>query len=153
MNLGWQPIRRRPQSGSVAAHNDDVSEQSSGVLYLAIGDEDRKLTIASVSSLRRYGYYGPIRVVTDEPDWMPSRFECQSVVVPDVGADDARYYKTRLFEFAFESTLFLDSGAIPIGDINDIWGYLGDCDIAMAADLPPNVGDLIPPRPDKPHIL
>lgn len=144
MNLGWQPIRSRRQSESVTAHNDAVPEPSSGVLYLAIGDEDRKLAVASISALRRYGYSGPIRVVTDAPDWLLARFECQTVAVPEIGTDNARcYYKTRLFEFAFESTLFLDPGAIPIGDISDVWGYLGDRNIAMAADLRPNVSDLI----------
>ena len=143
MNLGWRPIRSRRRSESETVRHDGVAESSSGVLYLAVGDEDRELTIASVSSLRRYGYHGPIRVVTDEPDWLPAGLECQSAVVLGVGADDARYDKTKLLEFAFESTLFLESGTIPIADVNDIWGYLGDGNIAMAADLRPTVGDLI----------
>ena len=141
MDLGWRPVRTRQQSDTVAIGGTGLVEREFGVLYLAIGEEYCGLTIASISSLRRYGYDGPIRVVTDMPGWLPSEFECEIIVVPDASDGLAsRSFKTRLFEFAYKSTLFLDSDAIPIGNVNDIWGYLDGCSIAMVADARPNVG-------------
>jgi hypothetical protein len=144
MNLGWRPVRSRQQSEPVNVRSAGSAEHSSGVLYLAIGDEYRTMTIASISSLRRYGYRGPIRVVTDKHGWIPSRFGCESTVVPNAGDGLAsRYYKTQLFRFAYDVTLFLDSDAIPVGNIDDIWEFLDDSSLAMAADMQPNIGDLI----------
>jgi hypothetical protein len=141
IDLGWRPVRSRGQSELMAIPRPGLVDRKAGVLYLAIGEEYRGLTIASVSSLRRYGYDGPIRVVTDMPDWLPSGLACEIIAVPDASVGlAARSYKTRLFEFAYESTLFLDSDAIPVRNISDIWGYLDDCSIAMVADARPNVG-------------
>jgi hypothetical protein len=137
IGLGWRPIRRRGRPGPAPG-------TESGVLYLAIGAGYRDMTVASVAGLRRYGYYGPVRVVTDEPGWMPARLGCETVLVPGAGTGfAARHYKTRLLEYAYDLTLFLDCDTVPVGNIGSAWGLLGDRDIAMAADLRPDIGDLI----------
>lgn len=145
MGLGWKPVKSRP--GAEPAHDQGGLDQTGldkGVLYLALGERYHGETIASITSLRRYGYRGSIRVVTDDPDWMPAHLECETVQVPVVGDGFAtRYYKTKLYEFGFSTTLFLDSDAIPIGDIETIWQCLGNSDLALAADLRPTVGELI----------
>jgi hypothetical protein len=141
--LGWRPVRARQHAGP-GSRGHGTPDERSGVLYLAIGENCRMLTTASVSALRRYGYRGPVRVVTDKPGWLPAKLGCESVLVPEVGEGfAARHYKTQLFQFAYDTTLFLDADAIPIGNIEGIWKYLAGADIAMAADLRPNVGDLI----------
>jgi hypothetical protein len=142
MGLGWKPVRSRPQP--VGEDEDVPAGEDQGVLYLALGERYHQETIASVTSLRRYGYRGAIRVVTDDQAWMPPHLECETVRVPVVGDGFAtRYYKTQLFRFAYSTTLFLDSDAIPIGDIEPIWQCLGNSDVALAADLRPTIGELI----------
>jgi hypothetical protein len=136
VGLGWKPILARPRTGPAGGQR--------GVLYLAVGGEHRELALASVSCLRRYGYRGPVRVVTDQPGWLPPELGCDQVLVPDAGTGlAARHYKTQLDRFAYETTLFLDADAIPVGDISGIWELLEDGDIAMAADLHRSIGNAI----------
>lgn len=143
MRLGWQPVRSRLKNQLVSSGSCRSAEKSSGVLYLATSREDRHPTIASISSLRHDGYLGPIRVVTDDADWLPSRIECESIVVPEARRGrPSEYYKTRLPEFAYDTTLYLGSGVIPVGNIDDVWRYVDNCDIAMPSDLLPNVGSV-----------
>jgi hypothetical protein len=144
VRLGWSPLRMRRQLAEESGTPDADRAGSRGVLYLALGTGYRYLTLASISALRRYGYRGPIRVVTDDEGWVPPALNCEAIVVPDVGDGySTRYYKTRLLEFAYDLTLYLDSDAIPIADIDDVWSCLRDCDIAMAADARQTVGALI----------
>ena len=144
VSLGWRPLRSRQQLAAESRPASGNGAGSRGVLYLALGCGYRHLTIASISALRRYGYRGPVRVVTDDPSWVPPALNCDVVVVPDVGDGfPTRYYKTRMLEFAYDMTLYLDSDAIPIADIDEVWNCLGGCDIAMAADPRQTVGALI----------
>jgi hypothetical protein len=144
VGLGWQPIRARPPRALEADERGAPAEDRRGVLYLAIGDEHRELARASISCLRRYGYRGPVRVVTDQPGWLPPELLCEQVLVPDVADGLAsRHYKTQMIRFAYNLTLFLDADTIPVNDISDIWGLLDDGDIAMAADNRRSVGDAI----------
>jgi hypothetical protein len=144
VGLGWQPIRARQRRALEADERDAQGGRQQGVLYLAIGDEHRTLACASISCLRRYGYRGPIRVVTDQPGWLPPELLCEQVLVP--GAADglaSRHYKTQMIRFAYDLTLFLDADAIPVNDICGIWRLLDDGDIAIAADTRRSVGDAI----------
>jgi hypothetical protein len=144
VGLGWQPIRARQQQTLGADQRDAPARGQRGVLYLAIGDEYRALAGASISCLRRYGYRGPVRVVTDQPGWLPPELRCEQVLIP--GAADglaSRHYKTQLVRFAYDLTLFLDADAIPVSDISGIWTLLDDGDIAMAADIQRSVGEAI----------
>jgi hypothetical protein len=144
VSLGWRPLRSRQQLAAEIGTASSNGAGSRGVLYLALGSGYRHLTIASISALRRYGYHGPVRVVTDDPTWVPPALDCDVAVVPDVGDGfSTRYYKTRMLEFAYDMTLYLDSDAIPITDIDEVWSCLGDHDIAMAADPRQTVGALI----------
>ena len=144
VSLGWRPLRARQHLAAGSGTASTNGAGSRGVLYLALGSGYRHLTIASISALRRYGYHGPVRVVTDDPSWVPPALNCDVVVVPDVGDGfSTRYYKTQLLEFAYDMTLYLDSDAIPIADIDEVWRCLGDCDIAMAADPRQTVGALV----------
>jgi hypothetical protein len=142
--LGWQPLQSRAPVNEVKISGEGSDADGRGVLYLAIGASYHHLTLASIASLRRYGYLGPVRVVTDDPTWVTPRLNCDIVVVPDAGDGwAARCYKTQLPKFGYDQTLFLDSDAIPIADISGIWEILDGHDIAMAPDLHPSVGDLI----------
>lgn len=117
---------------------------ATGVVYLALNDSYRDLTAASVSALRRYGYQGPVRVVSDKAGWLSPGLGCEDSIVPAVGDGYAvRYYKTQLLRFAYDWTLFLDSDAIPVSGIDGIWEFLADCHLAMSPDMYPLVGDLI----------
>ena len=144
VGLGWHPLRSRRESAYRPRTHGTNGAPSRGVLYLALGSGCRHLTIASVSALRRYGYRGPVRVVTDDPSWVPPALDCDVVVVPDVGDGfSTRHYKTQLLDFAYDMTLYLDADAIPIADIDEVWSCLDDSDIAMAADPRQTVGALI----------
>ena len=144
IDLGWRPLRARSRSALTGSAHDGQAGDGRGVLYLAIGEAHRELTVASIASLRRYGYRGPVRVVTDSPGWLPSGLHCEDVLVPDVGNGFAsRHYKTQLEKFAFDSTVFLDTDTVPIADIADLWKVLDSCDLAMASDMHPSVGDAI----------
>ncbi len=139
VGLGWQPIRARalPVPGG-----SEAPQGERGVLYLAMGDDYRQLALASIASLRRYGYDGPVRVVTDQSGWLPPELRCE-LVVPGPDGLAARHYKTQLVSFAYDLTLFLDADAIPLDDIGGIWGLLADADIAMSADAHRSVADAI----------
>lgn len=144
VSLGWSPLRSRQQLSDGNGTSSACEAESRGVLYLALGPGYRYLTLASISALRRYGYRGPVRVVTDDQDWVPPALNCEVVVVPDVGDGySTRHYKTRLLDFAYDLTLYLDSDAVPITDIDEVWSCLRHCDIAMAADARQTVGALI----------
>ncbi len=142
IDLGWRPVRARARAPLAAEGHGGDAGDGRGVLYLATGAEHREMAVASISSLRRYGYRGPVRVISDQPGWLPAVLRCEEVVVAD--ADDgfaSRHYKTRLADFAYDSTVFLDADAIPIADISGLWKALDNCDIAMAADVHPTIGD------------
>jgi len=144
MALGWKPILARERAGLTDGGHGTPPGDERGVLYLALGDAHRGLAAASIACLRRYGYHGAVRVVTDQPDWLPTELHCETVQVPHAGDGLAsRHYKTQLLRFAFDSTLFLDADAVPIGDITDIWKFLDDCDIAMAADVHSTIGETV----------
>jgi hypothetical protein len=144
MELGWQPQLSRGSAMTLSDGSPGDLGGKRGVLYLAVGDLHRALAIASISSLRRYGYEGSIRVVTDQQGWIPPELSCESVLVPAVSDGfSTRRYKTRLYQYAYDTTLFLDSDAIVVADIGQVWGLLDNCDIAMAADLRPSIEELI----------
>jgi hypothetical protein len=144
VGLGWQPLQSRLPATEADTTSERHDTEARGVLYLAVGESYHHLTLASITSLRRYGYLGPIRVVTDDPTWVSPGLNCETVLVPDVGDEFAsRYYKTQLPHFGYDETLFVDSDAIPIADISGIWETPGGHDIALAPDFRHSVGDLI----------
>ncbi len=117
---------------------------AAGIVYLSIGDNYTHLTTQSVSFLRRFGYTGPIRVVTDVKHWADRDLEFEVVQVPSV--DDrwgSRHYKTQLNAFGFPVTLFLDSDTLPIASIEPIWNELRFGDIALAHDVQADVGSFL----------
>ena len=144
MDLGWRPVRARDRSALTGSAHNSQTGDGRGVLYLAIGEAYRGPLIASITSLRRYGYHGPVRVVTDQPGWLPPALNCETVLVPHLGDGfAARHYKTQLEQYAFDSTVFLDADTVPVADIAGIWKVLDTCDLAMAPDLFPSPGDAI----------
>ncbi len=144
VDLGWRPLHARDHSALAGSAYDSQAGDTRGVLYLALGEVHREMAAASITSLRRYGYGGPVRVVTDQSGWVPAGLHCESVLVPDVGDGFAsRHYKTQLESFAFDSTVFLDADTVPIANITGIWNVLDNCDIAMVADLHPSPADAV----------
>ena len=142
--LGWRPLQSRASVDKADISGEGLDADGRGVLYLAVGTSYHHLTLASIAALRRYGYHGPIRVVTDDPAWVLPRLNCDVIVVPDPGDGFAsRCYKTELPKFGYDQTLFLDSDAIPIADISSLWEFLDGHDIAIAPDMTPTVGELI----------
>lgn len=144
IDLGWRPVRGRVRSALSGSASDGQAGDGRGVLYLAIGQKHRRLAVASVTSLRRYGYRGPVRVVSDKPGWLPPGLDCEIVRVPYLGGGfGARHYKTQMERFSFDSTVFLDADTVPVADISSIWGVLDTCDLAMVSDLHPSTSDAI----------
>jgi hypothetical protein len=119
-------------------------QQSTGIIYISFGEFYRDLTTLSVASLRRYGYRGAIRVLSDDPDWDVQHLDCEVFVVssPAEGLG-SRHYKTQVNEYGFDTTLFLDADTLAIAPISNVWRELRFADICMSLDYHPNVGDLI----------
>ena len=114
-----------------------------GVLYLSIGGDFTYLTQQSIGYLRRTGYTGPVRVVTDTED-LSYDPDVEIVHVPPVdGPWGSRHYKTQLNKFAFDTTLYLDSDTLPIAPIDGIWDALRWGDICLAHDLESDVGSFL----------
>lgn len=120
------------------------SSEKRGVLYLALGEEYKLYTIRSISNLRRFGYLGLVRVIADTSEWNSDQLGYELVRVPkmDVGFG-SRYYKTKLIDYGFDTTLFLDSDTLPIAPINRIWRRSIRADFSLCLDLHPNVGHVI----------
>jgi glycosyltransferase involved in cell wall biosynthesis len=127
-----------------------------GVLYLSIGEDFAPLTRQSIAHLRRTGYTGPVRVVTDADAWASDPnldLDVEIVQVPSVtGPWGSRHYKTQLDQFAFDTTLYLDSDTLPIAPIDAIWDALRWGDICLAHDLESDVGSFLAASWEKTNV-
>ena len=120
------------------------SPSNYGVVYLAFGPAYREMTILSISWLRRFGYSGPIRVVTDIQDWPVDCLGCEIAKVPSVDeGTPTRHYKTRIDRYGYDTTLFLDADTLPVSSISGIWWESHFADICMTLDRHPNIQDLV----------
>jgi len=119
---------------------------SHGVLYLSIGEDFTTLTRQSIAYLRRTGYAGPIRVVTDAQNWQDLDLVEDIELIPVESVESpwgSRHYKTQLNRFAFPITLYLDSDTLPIGSLDPLWSELRWGDICLAHDLQSNCGNFL----------
>jgi hypothetical protein len=122
----------------------DRAQPSLGVVYLCFGEVYLQLTALSISQLRRCGYAGPIRILTNARSFDFRDRSCEVLRVPSVGTGFAtRHYKTQINKFAFDTTLLLDADAIPIAAIGHIWRELRFADVCMSLDLHPDIRDLV----------
>ncbi len=122
----------------------DRGQSSTGVIYISFGEMYRDLTTLSISSLRRFGYGGPVRILTDRQDWDIDHLDCEIVDVPSAGEGfDTQFYKTQLNKFGFPVTLYLDADTLPISSIDQIWKELRWGDICLAHDLQSTVGSFV----------
>jgi hypothetical protein len=110
--------------------------EGAGIVYLAVGDEHVALAAVSVAQVRKVGYRGPIRIVTDATTWPGGDPEVELVTVSgDVRWVAPRHHKTTIFDHAYPITLFLDADVIPIAAIDAIWQQLEDAEVALAEEL------------------
>lgn len=117
---------------------------SIGVVYLCFGEMYMEFAARSIWHLRRTGYTGPVRVVTDTGIPSLHQERCDLIRVPPVsGSFGSRHYKTQINRFGWDTTLFLDADAIPIASLGHIWRELRGADLCLSMDLHPNVADLI----------
>lgn len=115
-----------------------------GVVYVCFGELYEELTALSIIHLRRYGYRGPVRILTSARNLPSLDPACEVIRVPSVGTGFAtRFYKTQIHRYGFNTTLFLDADAIPISAIGSIWRELRFADLCMALDHHPDVRDLL----------
>lgn len=120
------------------------SPSRAGVVYIAFGVAYRELTILSILWLRRYGYYGPVRVLTGDQYWPADALDCEIVRVPNVGDGFAtRYYKTQINAYGYDTTFFLDADTLPITSISRIWRELRFAKMCLSMDSFPTVQDLV----------
>jgi hypothetical protein len=115
-----------------------------GVVYVSFGELYRDLTILSVSSLRRFGYRGPVRILSDDGNWDIDHLDCEVLEVPSAGGGfGSRFYKTLVNEYGFDTTLFLDADTLIVAPIGHIWHELRFAEICLSMDFHPNVRDLM----------
>jgi hypothetical protein len=120
------------------------SPASAGVVYVAFGAAYRELAVLSILWLRRFGYSGPVRVVTGEEYWPADFLGCEIVRVPHVGDGfTTRYYKTQINNYAYDTTLFLDADTLPVASVGKIWGELRFSEMCVSVDYHPSVQDLM----------
>ncbi|MFO0758529.1 MAG: hypothetical protein U0359_18700 [Byssovorax sp.] len=107
-----------------------------GVVYLALGAEHVSLAATSVSFLRRFGYRGKVRVVTDHASFPAADLDVEVVSIAQAGPPySARHYKTRICAHGFPVTLFLDTDILPIAPIDPIFESLGSEPLALSLEL------------------
>jgi hypothetical protein len=118
----------------------DCKERDSaefGVVYLVLGQEYARLATLSIRHLRYFGYKGRVRVVADIPEDPWSGLGVEVWPVASVGKSfRSRYYKTRINEYAFPETLYLDVDTIPIASIDDVWTNLQNADLSVGLQAP-----------------
>ena len=115
----------------------NLPQSEFGILYLALGAEHASLTTLSISSLRRVGYSGPIRVVTDADACSPENRDSEIIPLDTKGNPwSPRYFKTQINRYAFPTTLFLDTDMIAISPIDSLWAGLQYAEICMSLELP-----------------
>lgn len=115
-----------------------------GVLYVCFGETYKRMATLSVSLLRRFGYAGPVRIVTDSSGWIDDRLQCELIEVPLRGLGFAtRYYKTQIHHYAFDVTLFLDADTVPIAPVAPIWRESRFAEVCVPLDVHPYVHHLI----------
>jgi hypothetical protein len=121
-----------------------MTSPDTGIIYIAFGELYRKLAVLSISYLRRFGYFGPVRVLTDLHGWNLSQLGCEVIEVSDSGHPfGSRRYKTRLTEYGYNTTLFLDADTLPLCSIGRLWREIRNREICMCADYHPTVQDLV----------
>lgn len=108
---------------------------SNGVLYVCLGVHFI-YAIPSIESLRKSGYNGPIRVITDFDFW-PDNLNIEIIKVSiEENRNDSfanRYFKTKMYDFTFDGyTLYLDCDTIIERPIDSFWEL--DEPLAMAID-------------------
>jgi hypothetical protein len=117
---------------------------NTGIVYVSFGDLYRELATLSISSLRRFGYCGPIRILSDRQNWDIDHLDCELLDVPSAGEGfGSRFYKTRVNEYGFDTTLFLDADTLVCAPIGHVWHELRFAEICMSLDYHPDVRDLI----------
>jgi hypothetical protein len=120
------------------------SGSSLGIIYVSFGDLYRDLTTLSVASLRRFGYRGPVRILTDVSEWNIDHLDCEVIAVESVGGGfGSRFYKTLVNEYGFDTTLFLDSDTLAVAPIGHVWRQLAFADLCLSIDLHPCILDLV----------
>src|SRR5688500_14813937 len=99
---------------------------SKGILYLALGEVYKKLTLHSIRFLRSAGCKENIRVITDISSWEDEFLNIEIIIIKGIKPSkfSSRYYKTQIINYSFDINLFLDSDTIPISSIDRIWNYL-----------------------------
>ena len=90
--------------------------------------------------MRASGYDGAVRVLVENRDFPDNLFngldpELRIVQVPSGGKFNSRWLKTRLHEYSFAHTLFLDCDVIVPNSVNELWREVGDTDFAFARVL------------------
>jgi hypothetical protein len=141
-------LKRKSRKSKVSmrkpAGNRRRIEAPLGVIYVCFGAIYKEFTALSIAHLRRLGYAGPIRVVTDGAPFNFLDEGCEILrVAGDADGFASRHYKTQINKFGWETTLFLDADAIPIAPINHIWRELRFADLCMSIDIHPEVQDLV----------
>jgi hypothetical protein len=137
----YSNFRRRYNTYNPVLTGEDVSastvKREIGIVYLALGEEHMGLTVLSISFLRRFGYSGPIRVITDRGGWNVGDLDFEVLNPTSVGTLYAsRYYKTQINKHGFPTTLFLDTDMLCISPIDRIWHNLQSAELCMSLELP-----------------
>ncbi|MBN8575719.1 MAG: hypothetical protein J0L66_02210 [Cytophagales bacterium] len=110
----------------------EVTDQSYGYLYIAIGEMFRHEAEQSCRSLKRFTKY-PVILCTDQPDYKPIYFD-DVIHAGDLGKS-FEVKITGMMRSPFKRTVFLDTDTFVCASIDSVFEFLNYFDFAMTLDM------------------
>ena len=140
------PVPKQSLAKAAAAQKPKVT---SGVVYVAVGPKYVQGAAISISTLRRV-FSGPVMLLSDRPseqlDALKDSFGVD-IRIHDTGTKDAhkssRVLKTQVMKLCpYDYGMFIDADTLVLGPVHNVWGVLGDANIALAISQHyPHIGD------------
>lgn len=110
----------------------DNHSMTRNIIIIAVGQLYRDCAEILIDGLRRSGYRDRITCLTDSP--LSDTTVTYQCVSGDLQKFENRILKTQMFGLTdADITLYLDADVSISGNFDDIWGELGEYDIAMIA--------------------
>lgn len=107
------------------------NDYSKGVLYIALGEAYALMALLSIKGLRSFSNVGITIALNSRALKLASQFP-KDVNIVQVGDDDSRFIKTRMYELSpYSQTLYIDCDTIIQESIDCIFLLLDHFDIAL----------------------
>lgn len=112
-----------------------MTNQTSGILYIAFGDSFSAEGVMSYNSLRRHMPKFPVCFMTDRPHLLQSYSHDENLIVKEITPRHIRSKVDFVSQTPFDRTLYLDSDTVIVRDVSDITDSLDRFDVAVTHDF------------------